>query len=354
MRNAFRLYWSLTIFFFAAGLVKAENISTAGLWVGEVTLQRVNETVSGVNAANQVVSPDPSLTTPVNSPSHMRVILHVDATGQVRLLKGVALVDRSTNSTPDMVLLSNPNQYSQYGTQPGQRITAVAFDFGDGPAAQDALDAIARAAATAVVGGANPAAAASAKVIYYQTNVPSGSSMAYSNFIQSATFVGAASKAAASAVQGLVGVDASVATGRKIEIAMLAAVNTLKDAGVYRTADAMVLDEVLLTGQLTAGGVLGGKIYLGADHPTNPFRHKWNPIERHGYAITRNVSINFDSVASTNATTTLGFGVDYITGTYRENISGLHKPLGSNQDIGLLTDGIIKLERISSMATLNQ
>lgn len=97
----------------------------------------------------------------------------------------------------------------------------------------------------------------------------------------------------------------------------------------------------------TAGGAtLTGTIYLGADHPTNPFRHKWDPIERHGYAITRYLTINFDSEAPTNATAEPGFGVNYVTGYYRENIFGLHKPLGPNQDIGLITDGTIRLEHV--------
>ncbi|HEV2692193.1 MAG TPA: hypothetical protein VG347_04795, partial [Verrucomicrobiae bacterium] len=328
--------------------------SAAGLWVGEVTLQRVNETVTGVDANNQVVSPDPSVTTPVTAPAHMRVIFHVDTNNQVRLLKGVAMVNRSTNSTPDIVLLSDPTLYSQYGNLPGQRLTSVAFDFGDGPAAQNALDAIATAAATAVVNGTDPTAAANTAIHYYQTNIPAGSSAAYTSFIQSSTFTGTANQVATSATLSLVGVDSSVASSRKIQIAELAAVNTLKDANVYGAADALTLNEVKMTGQITPGGSLSGTIYIGADHPTNPFRHKYNPIELHGYAITRALTVTFDATAGTNAPAMPGFGVDSITGTYHENISGLHKPLGPNQDIGLLTDGTLTLQHISPVAVLNQ
>jgi len=272
----------------------------------------------------------------------------------VRLLKGVAVVNRSTNTTPDIVLLSDPTLYSQYGDLPGQRLTAVAFDFGDGPAAQNALDSIATAAATAVVNNTDPTAAANAIIQSFQTNMPAGSSRAYTNFIQSATFSGTASQVAYAAAQSLVGVSTSVAPSRKIEIATLAAINTLKTANVYTTADAMTLNEVLMTGQLSPGATLTGSIYLGADHPTNPFRHKYSPIELHGYAITRSLTINFDASAGTNAASMLGFGVDHITGTYHESISGLHKPLGPNQDIGLLTDGVISLDHVSPVATLNQ
>ena len=354
MYKVFRPYAGLVILFLTTGMIQAGTNSTAGLWVGEATLKRVNETVTGVNAANQVVSPDPNVTTPVASPAHIRIIFHVDANNRVRLLKGVAMVNRSTNSTPDIVLLSDPNLYSQYGNLPGQRLTAAAFDFGDGPAAQNALDAIATAAATAAVNGTDPAAAANTAINFYRTNIPAGASAAYISFVQSSTFGGTAGQVATAATLGLVGVDASVAAGRKIQIAELAAVNTLKDANVYAAADALTLNEVLMTGQLSPGGTLTGTVYIGADHPTNPFRHKYNPIERHGYAITRTLTVTFDSAAGTNAPSQSGFGVDNITGTYHENISGLHKPLGPNQDIGLLTDGTITLQHISPVAVLNQ
>src|SRR6185312_2366067 len=106
MSKALRRYSGLVLLSLTTGLVQAATNSASGLWVGEVVLQRVNETVSGVNAANQVVSPDPSVTTPVNAPAHIRIIFHVDSTGKVRLLKGVAMVDKSTNTTPDIALIS--------------------------------------------------------------------------------------------------------------------------------------------------------------------------------------------------------------------------------------------------------
>ena len=339
----------------ATGLVKADINPAAGLWVGDVTLQNVNETVNGLNAANQVVSPDPSVTTPVGSPAHLRVILHVNANGVVRLLKGVAIVVTNTtapSSPTNAVLISDPKLYGQFSSQSGQRITAVGFDFGDGTNAPYALDSIAQAAATAAVGISNynaattaAAAAANSQINYFKTNIPPTATATYSNFIQSGTFASAASVAASSAAQSLVGIDASVATSRQIEIATLAAINNLKDANVYLAADGLVLDKVPLTGQLAPGGTVTGTIYLGADHPTNPFRHKFNPIERHGYAITRNITIKFDAT-TTNLT-------DSISGTYHENIFGLHKKLGPDQNIGLLTDGVINLQRVCPVASLS-
>ena len=233
-----------------SGLSHAATNTTRGLWVGEVILQKVNETVDGVNAANQRVSPDPAVTTPVNSPAHLRIIFHVDGDGQVRLLKGVAIITKSTNSTPDIALISNPNLYQNYGNTSGQRITAVAYDFGD------------------------------------TNGVP--------------------------------------------------------------------LNEVLMTGQIAPTNTLTGSFYLAADHPTNPFRHKWNPIHRHGYAITRALTVRFDSASSSNVVSLAGFGVDRISGSYREEISGLHKALGPGQNIGLIAEGVINLERISLVDVLNR
>ena len=354
MRNAFRRYSVLLASLLATGLIQAATNSASGLWVGEVTLQKVNETVSGVNAANQVISRDPNVATPVSSAAHLRIIFHVDTNGLVRLLKGVAIVDKSANGTPDIALISNPGLYSQFGNRPGQRITAVAYDFGDGPAAQDALDAIAAAAGAAAASGGNAANAANAKVNFYQTNVLVGATAAYLAFVQTTNFSGAASKAAVNAMSGLNGVSASESLARRTDIATLAAVNALKDAGVYAAADALVLNELPMAGSLTPGSALTNTIYLGADHPTNPFRHKWSPIHRHGYAVTRALDIHFDSASSSNALAQIGFGVDRISGTYRESILGLHKPLGPNQDIGLITEGVIHLEHISTVGTLNQ
>ncbi len=360
---------ALAVFILSAQTADSAPNPVAGLWVGEVVLQNVNEAVSGVNAANQVVSPDPAVTTPTYSPARLRIILHVNAAGNIRLLKGVAMVAAmTTNNTAstNIVLLSDPNLYAQYGAQPGQRLTTVGYDFGDGPAAQNALQAVATAAAAAAANnfGALPAmntaarSAAQTAVASYQSGIPSGATAGYSNFVQSATFSGIVSNVAYAAASSLNGVAASVPASRKIEIATLAALQNLTSAGVYLAADALTLNELPLTNWPSAAPVtdltglqLRGTIYLGADHPTNPFRHRWNPIEQHGYAITRNVTINFDA---TNSVGILGFGVDHITGKYAEDIFGLHKALGPNQDVGLRTDGTIRLDRISSNAVLNQ
>ncbi|MCX6895682.1 MAG: hypothetical protein NTZ16_09345, partial [Verrucomicrobia bacterium] len=78
MRTTLQFFPVLALLFLTSGPAQATTNSTRGLWVGEVTLQKVNETVDGVNASNQRVSPDPAVPTPVNSAAHLRVLLHVD------------------------------------------------------------------------------------------------------------------------------------------------------------------------------------------------------------------------------------------------------------------------------------
>ena len=70
-------------------------------------LTKVNETVVGINAANQVAAPDPSVTTPTADKASLRLILHVDGGGQVRLLKSVAVFNRDTNSESAGVALGD-------------------------------------------------------------------------------------------------------------------------------------------------------------------------------------------------------------------------------------------------------
>ncbi len=100
---------------------------------------------------------------------------------------------------------------------------------------------------------------------------------------------------------------------------------------------------------------LEGRIYLPASHPTNPFRHRRHPDHTTGFNIERLIRFDFDGVSG-DAVEPEGYGVDRISGTYREEIFGLHKPLGPdpvNQPIGLRTEGRFELNRISFIDTLN-
>ncbi len=136
--------------------------------------------------------------------------------------------------------------------------------------------------------------------------------------------------------------------------AALAMRNELPLAGAFGlgSGDSRFTADVLPLGQLGAAG-LTGMIRLPANHPTNPFRHRRHPDHTTGFDITRNVRIDFDAAASTNEVLPVAYGVSSITGIYREEVFGLHKPLGSNKDIGLKTEGRFQLNRISRLDTLN-
>lgn len=100
---------------------------------------------------------------------------------------------------------------------------------------------------------------------------------------------------------------------------------------------------------------LTGRIYLPANHPTNPFRHRRHPDHTTGFNIERNIRFDFDDTDD-GALQPSGYGVDLVTGVYREEIFGLHKPLGpapESDPVGLRTEGHFTLHRISLIDTLN-
>ena len=97
---------------------------------------------------------------------------------------------------------------------------------------------------------------------------------------------------------------------------------------------------------------LTATIALPANHPTNPFRHRRHPDHSVGFDVTRNVRLDFQP-ASAGIPERAGYGVDRIRGVYREEIFGLHKPLGPQQDIGLRVEGTFELNRVSLIDTLN-
>jgi len=98
---------------------------------------------------------------------------------------------------------------------------------------------------------------------------------------------------------------------------------------------------------------LTGQIFLPANFPTNPFRHRRHPDHSVGYDITRNIRLDFDAPDAQGAVPSVTRGVKTVSGMYREEFLGLHKPLGPDQDIGLRTEGRFQLNRISTISTLN-
>ena len=182
--------------------------------------------------------------------------------------------------------------------------------------------------------------------------------------------VGSAQLASLAAASGAVAekaINALYTTQSIQDAARTSAINALQS--VYSAAARAVRTELPLTGKfgpgngdprltwdikLAALGLPGltGSILLPANHPTNPFRHRRHPDHAIGLDITRNLRLDFDGTTTT-VPTRAGYGVDRVTGTYREDIFGLHKKLGPQQNLGLRVEGKFELNRISLVDTLN-
>ena len=109
---------------------------------------------------------------------------------------------------------------------------------------------------------------------------------------------------------------------------------------------------ILLNGSLDEGEAIAGEFYLPALAPTNPFLHRLHPDHSEGFPITRRISLTVDDAAS-GEETLAAYGVRQLTGVYEEEIFGLHKALGPNQDIGLKTQGRFNLNRLTLVDSLN-
>ena len=216
------------------------------------------------------------------------------------------------------------------------------------------------AAATAIASGTAGATGAAATnaaqtALAAAQNALSAASPGYKVFIATDTFTGSGTRAASAAAAGAV--SAKTAGGSPTEIANAAhasAKKALLDASVYAAADAVPLYEVKMLGQLAGGQTVAGSLYLGAYHPTNPFRHRRHPDHTIGYEITRQLTLTVDPSPAAGAFAQASYGVDRLTGVYQEEIAGLHKPLGPLQNIGLRTQGSFTLNRLSLVDTLNQ
>ncbi|OGV67015.1 MAG: hypothetical protein A3K19_29610 [Lentisphaerae bacterium RIFOXYB12_FULL_65_16] len=99
-----------------------------------------------------------------------------------------------------------------------------------------------------------------------------------------------------------------------------------------------------MEGGLGFGHVSYGFITVPADHPTNPYRHKYHPDSKTGFRVDRSLFLLFDAEPTAGAKP--GQGVDRLSGVYQETISGLHKK-------PIRLEGTFELQRISPVATLN-
>lgn len=359
--------------------------SSAGLWVGEVKLNRVNEVPVPIDAAGNPIAPKPEVTTPTKDTAYLRLILHVDGGGQVRLLKSVAVINKNQAGAPtnnpaapvgldnippatvgavaesNIVLVTDATLFPNY---PGVavRVASASFDFSD----LNAMNAV-----RAVAPKANAAATAAAAAALATQKTDSAAS------INSAVSTAAFAAALATPATGTVDLKALTNIVNAVVAATVDQLNRVRAKPTTSSADqakvekaasdtallsvssearktgAIPANEVLLSGALAAGSTVNGTFVLGDDHPTNPFRHKFHPDHQYGFEITRNLTLLVDSVAQGDFQPG-SFGVDRLTGVYKEEIFGLHKPLGTKQDVGLRTEGTFTLNRISMKDVLNQ
>lgn len=195
----------------------------------------------------------------------------------------------------------------------------------------------------------------------------------YDAFVQSVAFAAAVDEAVFAAAAAAVDERAVNVLYTEMSLygaAKVAAADALRS--VYGTAARARRTELPLTGIFAPGSGdprpvielahhadlgpagLEGELYLPANHPTNPFRHRRHPDHTTGFNIRRRIRLDFDG-ATGDSLESAGYGVDRISGTYREEIFGLHKPLGSDPDqpVGLKTEGRFELNRISFIDTLN-
>lgn len=199
----------------------------------------------------------------------------------------------------------------------------------------------------------------------------------YTTFIKTPEYLGSPAVAAAAAVDAIIDAlteNPFLDLDELTVIASDAAADALRAGTVNAFSKAAVANrrELPLQGEFGAGvgdprfsyhikkdrlaplapAELSGEMFLPAGHPTNPFRHRRHPDHKYGYDLTRRIRLDFDP-GPAGSMERGGYGVSRISGVYREEISGLHKPLGQNKDLGLRVEGRFELNRISLIDALN-
>ncbi|MFT5241738.1 MAG: hypothetical protein ACI9X0_002725, partial [Kiritimatiellia bacterium] len=141
VKNVFLL---LALMGFMAGESRAGSSPYRGLWVGEATMNFVNEVSIPLDEDNVPRASDPLVATPTADQASLRLILHVNGAGQTSLLKEVAIVNRTTSgegSESDLALITEESFYVGLEPQVAVRIASATFDFGDSQTTT-ALDAV--------------------------------------------------------------------------------------------------------------------------------------------------------------------------------------------------------------------
>jgi hypothetical protein len=385
----------------AASTRRARELHPArGLWVGQVALDEVNEVAVGVNEENQLEAPNPEVPTPARGVARLRLILHVDDDGVVRLLKGVAIVRRSEEDPADVALVTDHQLYPEFeSVDIPQRIASAAYDFS---ALGGYLSARMANAFPVSLNAKSPAivvaeAAADAAINNLTSTIEDIATAAQVAIDPSVALLRTATidlqrsgltalglgdrlttewddagtrSTLASVVDELA---ASVFEARQILLSKKTgtlSLNTneraeLRDMArrtaafaVERQAEAwgaVPLTQVELEGRLEIGALVRGDLFLGAAHPSNPYRHKYHPDHASGFDVHRKILLEpIPPDAGEVLQTPAGYGVDRISGRYSEEIFGLHKPLGPAQDLGLRVEGTFTLNRISLIGRINE
>jgi hypothetical protein len=244
----------------------------------------------------------------------------------------------------------------------------------------DAVNAVLASIATAAMGAGidfsvvDAAARQTLATMVQRYPLPANApTLDYTEFVQSPEYAAAVALIADAAARGAIEERAvnPLYTYQSLEdAARLAALNAAQAA--YALAARAMRTELPMTGSFAPGAGdprfiveltqptdlgapgLEATVVLPANHPTNPFRHRRHPDHTTGYDITRHIRMDFDDIGTNSLVMT--YGVNKIQGVYREEVLGLHKPLGPdpvNQPIGLKTEGRFTLNRISMIDTLN-
>ena len=167
-------------------------------------------------------------------------------------------------------------------------------------------------------------------------------SSGYNSFIKTGDFAGAAelvSEAVASAIREDKSKTFSDTSSQRSAAKVAAAISL---QSLLAAAARVNSSEILMTGSFP--NRVSAEVKLPAMHPTNPFRHRRNPDHVFGFDISRNIELIYEENASES---------DVLQGIYKEEIFGLHKPLGPQKNTGLKVEGTFKLYRVSNVKTLN-
>ena len=149
--------WSVALVICLASHIGLSQVdSHRGLWVGQATLNAVNEVTIPLDENNSPIAPDPNTPTSTRDAAHLRLIVHVNGAGQASLLKDVAILNRSGGledpsivdaesllpvGESDIALVTDERLYGEVAPQAAIRIASAVFDFGDSRAT-DGLDAV--------------------------------------------------------------------------------------------------------------------------------------------------------------------------------------------------------------------